>query len=122
MDTPDTVVRTFFDRMQERDWDAAARCLSDRLRIRFTETGEQFDGPNFLAMNQAYPEGWHLECTETISQGERVAVQVRVEHRGEVYWCAGFYTVHDGVIVEGVEHWVTEQSEPPPDWRARFAT
>ncbi|MDH4279703.1 MAG: hypothetical protein OEZ14_03085 [Acidimicrobiia bacterium] len=99
--------------------------LACRLHIEFTETGEQFDGPNFLAMNRAYPEGWSIEVVEAIDSADdpgRVAAQVRVEHGADTFWCAGFYTVLDGRIVDGVEHWVTERSQAPPDWRRPFVT
>lgn len=91
-------------------------------RIEFTETGEHFDGASFIAMNEAYPEGWSIKVVETISTEARVAAQVRVDHGDNVFWCAGFYTVIDGVIVTGTEHWVSERSEQPPEWRRGFAT
>lgn len=118
----DGVVRAFFELMQARDWAGAAELLSPTLHIEFTETGEQFDGPEFLAMNRAYPEGWSIEVVETISIADRVAAQVRVEHSGSVFWCAGFYTVRDGVIIDGTEHWVAERSQRPPAWRRPFAS
>lgn len=122
MDRPGDAVRNFFELMQARDWAAARSLLSPSVHIEYTETGERFDGLNFLAMNEAYPEGWSITVVETISSGERVAAQVLVEHGETIFWCAGFYTVTQGVIVEGTEHWVTEGSEPPPEWRREFVT
>lgn len=129
MRKPAETVRIFFERMQARDWDGAAEQLSPMIHIEFTETGEHFDGPDFLAMNQAYPEGWSIEVVETIGAGppagngpDRVAAQVRVVQGADTFWCAGFYTVEGGRITDGVEHWVTERSQPPPQWRRRFAT
>ncbi len=116
------VVRCFFERMQARDWDGAAELLAPDLHIEFTETGERFDGDNFLAMNRAYPEGWAIEVVETIAAGERVAAQVRVVQGAVTFWCAGFYRVGDGRIESGVEHWVTAGSEPPPAWRRPFTS
>jgi ketosteroid isomerase-like protein len=116
-DTAGNTVRRFFERMQARDWDGAGELLSPNIHIEFTETGERFDGANFLAMNRAYPEGWTIDVVETVTQGQRVAAQVRVDHGDDVFWCAGFYQVTAGVIVSGVEHWVTERSEPAPEWR-----
>lgn len=129
MTNPAETVRDFFERMEARDWEGAAERLSPTVHIEFTETGEQFDGPNFLAMNRAYPEGWSIEVVETIC-GEaaepdgpcRVAAQVRVDHGADAFWCAGFYTVADGRITDGVEHWVTEGSQPPPEWRRPFTS
>ncbi|MEM9650484.1 MAG: nuclear transport factor 2 family protein [Actinomycetota bacterium] len=117
-----SVVRTFFERMEARDWDGAGTLLAPDLHIEFTETGERFDGGNFLAMNRAYPEGWSIEVVEVLAAGPRVAAQVRVIHRDVTFWCAGFYDVQDGTIRSGVEHWVTEGSESPPVWRRPFTT
>ena len=122
MSHPGAIVRAFFERMQARDWAGAGQLLSSQVTIDFTETGERFEGPNFLAMNRAYPEGWSIEVVETLTEGDRVAAQVRVAHENDVFWCAGFYTVTDGVISSGVEHWVTERAQPAPDWRRPFAS
>lgn len=119
---PGEVVRELFERMEARDWESAAQLLSPTVQIEFTETGERFDGENFLTMNRAYPEGWSIDVIETVVEVERVATQVRVVHGDEIFWCAGFYSVTDGVVASGVEHWVTERSEPPPEWRAQFAS
>lgn len=128
MENPAETVRTFFERMEARDWEGVAERLSPTIHVEYTETGELFDGPNFLAMNRAYPEGWSIEVVETIGGNgptdgpARVAAQVRVVHGDETFWCAGFYTVDGGRITDGVEHWVTERSQPPPRWRKRFTT
>ncbi len=122
MDRPADVVRAFFELMEARDWPAAGNLLSPSVHIEYTETGETFDGPRFLAMNEAYPEGWSITVIETIAHEGRVAAQVRVDHDDQVFWCAGFYTVSEGLIAEGTEHWVSERSEPPPEWRRQFAT
>lgn len=119
---PADVVRGLFERMQARDWDGAATLLSPSVRIEFTETGERFDGADFLAMNRAYPEGWTIDVVETVAAGTRVAAQVRVAHGDDVFWCAGFYEVVDGRIASGVEHWVTQHSAEPPAWRRRFTS
>ena len=121
MDSSD-VVSAFFERMQARDWRGAGLLLAPDVHIEYTGTGEHFDGPAFLAMNKAYPEGWDLEVVEAISAADRVAAQVAVRHGELTYWCAGFYSVANGTIVRGVEHWVTERSEVPPQWRSHFAS
>jgi len=108
--------------MEARDWPGAGRLLSPSLSVEFTETGERFDGANFLAMNEAYPEGWSIEVLDTLADGDRVAAQVRVTHHDEVFWCAGFYTVTNGTIASGREHWVTEFSQPAPEWRRPFTS
>lgn len=119
---PDDVVRTFHELMQARRWRDAAALLSPEVHIEYTATGERFDGPAFIAMNEAYPEGWQLEVVEVIAAGERAASQVAVTLDGVTDWCAGFYTVRDGLIVDGVEHWITQGGEPAPEWRGAYTT
>lgn len=119
---PDAVVRRFLEEMQARNWDEAGACLSPSIRIEYTETGEVFEGPSFLAMNRDYPDGWSIHIAEVLSQGDRVAAQFRVDHGNDVFWCAGFYTISDELIVEGVEHWLTAGSLAPPEWRAPYRT
>jgi hypothetical protein len=114
------VVRSFFERMQARDWDGAEELLFSAAVIEFSATGERFRGEDFVAMNAAYPEGWSIEVVDTLTDGDRVAAQVRVTQGDDVFWCAGFYRVGDGQIDAGVEHWVSEGSESPPEWRRRF--
>lgn len=103
--------------MEARDWRGAERLLSPTAVIEFSATGERFVGPAFVAMNAAYPEGWSIDVVETLSRGDRVAAHVRVVHGEDVFWCAGFYSVTDGAITSGVEHWVTAGAETPPEWR-----
>ena len=114
------VVRGFFERMQARDWEGAGALLAADVSIDFTETGERFEGEGFLAMNRAYPEGWTIRVVEVLAVGDRVAAQVEVTQPPEVFWCAGFYSVRDEVITDGVEHWVTAGSASPPPWREPY--
>lgn len=118
--TPADVVRALYDRMQARDWAGASACMAPGARIRYTATGEQFTGAGFMAMNEAYPEGWTIEVVDIVATGDRVAAQVRVPNGGQIDWVSGFYTVADGVIVDGSEHWVTDGREPAPDWRRPY--
>lgn len=120
--TPDDVVSEFFVRIEARDWTGAAELLAPDVHVEFTATGERFDGPNYLAMNEAYPEGWTITVHETLSSGDRVAAQISVDQDGQRFWCAGFYTVGDGLIATGIEHWVTEGADPAPEWRARYTS
>ncbi len=119
---PEDVVCQFLERMQAREWRSAEALLHPNIHIEYTSTGEKFDGPAFLAMNEAYPEGWHLTVVELIASGNRVAAQVLLEMGDERDWCLGFYTVVNGLIVDGVEHWLTENAETPPEWRSAYST
>ncbi len=117
---PANVVIRFFERMEARDWDGAGACLADDAKINFTATGERFDGTGFLAMNRAYPEGWTITVVEVLTTGNRVAAQIIVDHGDNRFWCAGFYTVANGRITEGTEHWVTQDADEPPAWREPY--
>ena len=117
-----SVVEAFFNLMQALRWRDAEDLLAEDIHVEYTATGERFDGRAFLAINEAYPDGWSLEVVDTIAAGERASAQVVVRQGAEIFWCAGFYTVRDGQITHGVEHWVTEGSETPPEWRRRFTS
>ena len=117
---PADVVLALFDRMQARDWAGAEACVAPDATIRYTATGEQFTGADFMAMNRAYPEGWNLEVIDVLADGSRVGVQVRVPNGDQIDWLTAFYTVAGDRIVDGTEHWLTEHSEPAPDWRRPF--
>jgi SnoaL-like domain len=117
---PAAVVRSFLDCQQARNWDGARALISESAEIVFSHTGECFSGRSFMDMNVAFPEGWQIEILDVIGINDRVATNIRVTQDGSVYCCGGFYTVHNGKIVEGVEHWATANSETPPDWRAKY--
>jgi len=120
MDDRADTVKQFFESMKRRDWSSAAAYLAPGAEIWWPATGERFRGSGFIAMNRAYPEGWSIEVVETLACDQRVAARVRVTQGESVHWCAGFYTVRDGLITGGVECWVTEAAEQPPAWRAEF--
>lgn len=120
MTTPDRVVRSFLECMEARHWPGARALVADDAVIDYTATGERFRGAAFVAMNEAYPEGWTIEIVDVVAAGDRVAAQIRVAQPDGVDWCAGFYTVADGLIRGGTEHWVRERAEPAPAWRAPF--
>jgi ketosteroid isomerase-like protein len=114
------VVRRFFESMQARDWEAAAACLAPDIEVWWPASGERFVGRDFLAVQRAYPEGWQITVASVLASGEQVAARVQVDLAPDRFWCAGFYTVRDGVITDGVEHWVTEGADEIPAWRRPF--
>ncbi len=107
--------------MEARDWDGAAALVAPDVVVDYTHTGERFVGDAVVEMNRAYPEGWTITVVDVVTRGDRAAAQVRVDHGDDVFWCAGFYTVADGRIASGTEHWVTAGSSQPPGWRAPFS-
>jgi hypothetical protein len=104
------VVRSFFERMEARDWEGAAGCLAGDVVVEMAATAERLVGTAYLAFQRGYPEGWTITVLEVVGD-RRVSARVRVDHAGEVFLCAGFHDVNEGVIRCGVEHWVTLGAE-----------
>ncbi len=119
---PAAVVRGFFEAMEARDWALARTLVADDAVVDWTETGERFVGQRFVDVNEFYPEGWAIDVVEVLESADRAAAQVRVTLGDDTFWCAGFYSVADGKIAAGTEHWVTAGSENPPEWRVGFST
>lgn len=117
-----TVVRSFFEAMQRRDWAGAASWLVPDVGVWWPTTDERFRGGDFLAMQEAYPEGWEITVEEIVASADRVAARVAVDQDGERFWCHGFYTVAGNRITDGVDLWATEGSETPPEWRRAFVS
>lgn len=108
--------------IQARDWVAAREQLAETVTIDWPATGERFSGrERYLKVQRIYPEGWSIEVRTLVQEGSRVAVEVRVPHGDEVFLCAAFYELEDGVITRGVEHWSDGRASPAPGWRAHLA-
>ena len=119
--TPAETVRALFERMEARDWDGARATLADGFACDYPHTGERFGSADaFVAMNHAYPEGWHITVDETVAEGPRVAARVRVSHGDTLFHCLSFAEVEDGLITRSVDFWLDDAGEPAPDWRAPF--
>jgi ketosteroid isomerase-like protein len=115
-------VRSLWERIQARDWEGARSLLADGMICRWPHSDERFEGAdNFIAMNRAYPEGWQITIVDVAEIPGGAVSRIRVDQSGTRFHAASFFTVRDGLIEEAVEYWVTDGSEEPPDWRARFA-
>ena len=115
-------VRSLCERIQARDWEGARKLLADGMVCRWPHSDERFEGAdNYIAMNRAYPEGWQITIVDVAEIPGGAVSRIRVDQSGARFHAASFFTVRDGLIEEAVEYWVTEGSEEPPDWRARFA-
>jgi ketosteroid isomerase-like protein len=115
-------VRSLWERIQARDWEGARELLADGMVCRWPHSDERFEGAdNFIAMNRAYPEGWQITIVDVVEIPGGAVSRIRVDQSGTRFHAASFFTVRDGLIEDAVEYWVTEGSEEPPDWRARFA-
>ena len=119
--TPAEVVRALWERMEARDWDGARATLADGYTATWPASGEIFPSADaFVAMNRAYPEGWHITVDEIVAEGDRVAARVRVTQGDELFHCLSFAVVEDGLIARSLDHWVDDAGDPAPDWRAPF--
>jgi SnoaL-like domain len=108
--------------IQARDWVAAREQLAENVTIDWPATGERFSGRDrYLEVQRIYPEGWSIEVRAVVHEGSRVAIEARVPHGDEVFFCAAFYELEDGVITRGVEHWSDGRASPAPGWRDHLA-
>ena len=119
--TPAEVVRALWERMEARDWDGARATLADGYAATWPASGETFPSADaFVAMNRAYPEGWHITVDEIVAEGDRVAARVRVTQGDDLFHCLSFAVVEDGLIARSLDYWVDDAGDPAPDWRAPF--
>lgn len=89
----------FWAAVQARDWVAAREQLAENVVIDWPATGERFSGRDrYLEVQRIYPEGWSIEVRAIAHEGAQVAAEVRVPHGSDVFFCAAFYELEDGVI------------------------
>ena len=114
-------VERWWEAVAARDWERAAAQLHPEVVVDWPATGERLRGRDaFLEVQRIYPEGWEIEVRRVLHDGDRVAVEARVPHGGEVFFCAGFYEVAGGLVVRAVEHWSAGSAAPAPAWRAHL--
>ena len=75
---------------------------------------------NYLAVQRAYPEGWHIEVLRVVDDGDTVVSEVRVDQEGQRFFAASFFEVEGGRILRALEYWSDGEPSPAPDWRARW--
>lgn len=112
-------VRLLWERMEARDWDAVAAQLHPDVVVEWPNTGERMRGrENYLAVQRAYPEGWHIEVLRIVSGGDEVVSEVRVDQDGKRFFACSFFELADERIVRAVEYWSAGEPHAPPAWRA----
>ena len=120
---PADVVRAFWERQQARDWAGAQALLAEDAEVWYPATGERFaTAADFMAMSQAYPDGWSITVRAVVADGEDVLAWVEVPFHDQMMWCAQRATVRDGRILTTVDLWTTENQDEAPEWRAPFRT
>ena len=119
--TPAETVRALWERMEARDWDGARATLADGFVCDYPHSHERFGSADaYIAMNRAYPGDWHITVDETVAEGPRVAVRVRVTHGDGYFHCLSFAGVEDGLITRAIDFWLDDAGEAAPDWRAAY--
>jgi hypothetical protein len=114
-------VRLLWERMEARDWEGVAAQLHPDVVVDWPNTGERMRGrDNYLAVQRAYPEGWHIEVLRIVDAGDVVVSEVRVVQDDQRFFAASFFDVSDRKIVRGVEYWSDGEPSPAPEWRAQW--
>ncbi|MGW8954000.1 nuclear transport factor 2 family protein [Streptomyces sp. NPDC055709] len=119
---PSEIVRSLWDRMQERDWAGVGELLAEDVVVEWPVSGERIVGrDNYVSINAEYPEGWSIRVIRVVADGGTVVSEVEVPHEAMgVHRVASFWTVREGKIVEGREYWSELGSDPSPQWRAAY--
>jgi hypothetical protein len=116
---PIDVVRSFWERMEARDWDDARALLADDLVVLWPATRERFEGADtFIALNQAYPGDRHISVQAVHADGRHVLAWVEVRVGDALSICAQRAVVTDRLIRSSVELWVDEGELSAPACRA----
>jgi ketosteroid isomerase-like protein len=114
-------VRLLWERMEARDWDAVAAQLHPDVVVDWPNTAERMRGrDNYLAVQRAYPEGWHIEVLRILHGGDTVVSEVRVDQDDKRFFAVSFFELADGKIIRAVEYWSDGEPEPAPEWRAQW--
>ncbi|MEU3299388.1 nuclear transport factor 2 family protein [Streptomyces sp. NPDC006678] len=119
---PSEIVRSLWDRMQERDWAGVGELLAEDVVVEWPVSGERIVGrDNYVSINAEYPEGWSIRVLRVVADSGTVVSEVEVPHEAMgVHRVASFWTVREGKIVEGREYWSELGSDPSPQWRAAY--
>lgn len=114
-------VRLLWERMEARDWDGVAAQLHEDVVVDWPNTAERMRGrDDYLAVQRAYPEGWHIHVLRIVDGGDTVVSEVRVDEDGKRFYAVSFFELADGMIARGVEYWSDGEPAPAPEWRARW--
>ncbi|MFD7230696.1 nuclear transport factor 2 family protein [Streptomyces sp. NPDC059881] len=119
---PSEIVRSLWDRMQERDWAGVGELLAEDVVVEWPVSGERIVGrDNYVSINAEYPEGWSIRVLRVVADGGTVVSEVEVPHEAMgVHRVASFWTIREEKIVEGREYWSELGSDPSPQWRAAY--
>jgi len=116
---PVDIVRSFWERLEARDWDDARALLADDLVVTWPATLERFEGADtFIALQQAYPGDWHITVQAVHADAREVLAWVEVRIGDTLSLCAQRAVVTEKLIRSSIELWIDEGEITPPPWRA----
>ncbi len=106
---------TLWERIEARDWAAAASVLAPDFRADWPATRERILGrENFIRLQREYPEPWGpIRVLRLVEGGHLVAAEVSVPGAGQEFRCAGIYHCRRGLIREATEYWITVGGDQP---------
>jgi hypothetical protein len=91
-----------------RDWRAVHAQFRPNATVEWPHNGARMDVEEYVGRHReragAAGGAPTVEVARVVTEGRNVAVEARI---GEAR-CAGFYDLHDGLIVGAVEYWVGE--------------
>ena len=114
------LVAGLYGAYQDRAWDRAAGYLHPDATVDMPATAERLTGRDeVIAFQRDYPEPWgDLSVQRVVADDDGAAAQVSIRAPGgHRFAMAAIWTVRDGLLDHGVEHWVTVGGEPPPPER-----
>ncbi len=114
-------MRRLWDHLDAMRWKEAGELLANDAVIRYPDSGRVFGNrADFVSFNASYPGRSRCTVRRIIAgtaarRGHAlVAAEVEVDNdeRGR-FWCAGFYRVDGGLIVDATEYWVGGNERRP---------
>jgi hypothetical protein len=87
-----------------RDWRAVHAQFRPNAIVEWPHNGARMDIEEYVATHRerAGAEGAGAQVVRIVTEGRAVAVEAQLGAAR----CAGFYDLHDGLIVGAVEYWV----------------
>ena len=110
-----TLVRSYVDRLEARDWAGLESLLHPDVVYRLPQTGEVVRGRQaYVRWNVEYPGGWHLRLAEAYGDDEGAAARLEVTVGAEQMTALVFVRLRDGLLAEVTDFW-PEPYDAPPD-------
>ena len=99
----------------------AASKFAEDLVVYWPHTRETFlGGRNFVDMNRAYPDWYHITIDRVVAKGSVVVSEITVTAGIGVFRAASIFDIHDRKISRANEYWIEQGLEKPPAWRTPF--